>query len=103
MYIPKGTIICGRIHTVNTLNICAKGEITVLTEYGLTLFKAPSIVVSSSGIKKIGYAHEDTIWINIFHNPTDEKNPDVLEDMFSVVDYESLEYRERKQLEEIMS
>ena len=63
--IPKNTLVVGKIHKFRTLNVLLKGEITVLTEEGVKRLKAPLYFVSPTGSKKIGYTHEETVWLNI--------------------------------------
>jgi hypothetical protein len=64
--IPKGQVLIGKIHKKECVNIVAKGDISVLTEHGSGRIKAGHVAVSGPGIQKIGYAHEDTIFINVF-------------------------------------
>ena len=66
MFIPKGQVLIGQVHKKECVNIVAKGDITVLTEHGQARVKSGYIGVSKPGIQKIGYAHEDTIFINVF-------------------------------------
>lgn len=61
--IPQGAVLTGKIHRTEHLNILAKGDISVLTEHGVERLKAPCVIKSSPGIKRAGYAHEDTVWI----------------------------------------
>lgn len=63
--IPKGTLLTGKIHLFEHLNIISKGEISVLTENGIRRIKAPATIISKPGIKRVGYAHEDTVWTTI--------------------------------------
>src|SRR3989304_10497708 len=63
--IPKGAVLTGKIHRTAHLNILAKGEISVLTEHGVKRLVAPCVIESSHGIKRAGFAHEDTIWITV--------------------------------------
>lgn len=63
LHIPKGCVLTGKIHKEPILNIMVKGEISVLLDGEVKRIKAPYICVSPAGSKKIGYAHEDTIWI----------------------------------------
>lgn len=63
--IPKNTLVVGKIHRKRTLNILLKGEITVLTEEGVKRLKAPLYFISPAGSKKVGYTHEETVWINV--------------------------------------
>ena len=61
--IPAGTLVSGKIHKHRSLNILASGELSLLTEEGVKRLKAPYVVVSPPGIKRIGYAHSDCTWI----------------------------------------
>ena len=63
--IRKGQVLIGKIHKKECVNIVAKGDISVLTEHGSGRIKAGHVAVSGPGIQKIGYAHEDTIFINV--------------------------------------
>lgn len=66
VFIPKGCELVGKIHRRPCVNIVAKGDITIMTETGYMRVQAGYTVTSPAGIQKIGYAHEDTIFINVF-------------------------------------
>ena len=68
--IPKGTLLTGKIHKTEHLNIISKGDISVLTEDGPKRVQAPFTMVSRPGTKRVGYAHEETVWTTI--HGTDE-------------------------------
>jgi hypothetical protein len=63
--IPKDTLLTGKIHLHEHLNIISKGDISVLTESGIVRIKAPATIISKPGIKRIGYTHEETVWTTI--------------------------------------
>lgn len=63
--IPKGTLLTGKIHLFEHLNIISKGDISVLTEDGVKRIKAPATIISKPGIKRVGYAHEETVWTTV--------------------------------------
>jgi hypothetical protein len=63
--IPKGALLTGKMHKQQHLNFLVKGEITVWTEQGMKRLKAPQVIVSQPGCKRVGFAHEDTIWITV--------------------------------------
>jgi hypothetical protein len=65
LFIPKGSVIIGKIHRQHHLNIVLKGKISVVTEAGKKYFEAPCIFDAPPGGQKVGYAEEDTIWVNI--------------------------------------
>jgi hypothetical protein len=78
IFIPKGTVLVGKVHRFENLNIISQGDITVLTEDGALRIKAPFTVVSPPLTKRVGYAHEDTVWTTV--HATDETDPEKLED-----------------------
>jgi len=89
LFIKKGTFLIGKIHRKECINIVAQGDISVLTETGSKRVKAGFTVVSPAGIQKVGYAHEDTIFINVFL--TNETDIEKIEDDVSCESYEALE------------
>src|SRR5689334_10459122 len=62
IFIPKGVILVGKIHAYENLNIISKGDITILTEHGVRRVTAPETVIAPPFTKRVGYAHEDTVW-----------------------------------------
>jgi hypothetical protein len=63
--IPKGMLLTGRVHKHEHLNIVSQGDITVWTEEGMKRVQAPFTIVSKPGCKRVGLAHEDTVWTTI--------------------------------------
>lgn len=61
----KGSVVIGKIHRHQHLNIISKGKVTVFTEFGKKELEAPCTFVSEVGLKRAVYAHEDTIWTTI--------------------------------------
>lgn len=89
--IPAGTLLTGRIHKYQQLNILSAGEISVLTDDGMKRVCAPFTVVSPPGTKRIAYAHSDCTWTTIL--ATEEKDPDKIESLFTVAtEQEFLEF-----------
>jgi len=82
LFIPKGTLLTGKVHKYPQLNIMSQGDMSVLTEDGIVRVKAPFTVVSPAGTKRIAYAHEDTVWTTIL--ATDETDIAKLEALFVV-------------------
>ena len=77
LFIAKGQLLVGKIHLKECVNIVAKGDMSVLTETGSGRFQAGHVATSAPGIQKVGYAHEDTVFINVFR--TDETDIDKIE------------------------
>ena len=84
--IPKGTIVLGKIHKFSQLNICSKGDHSVLTENGVIRVQAPFTIVSPPGTQRIGYAHEETVWTTI--HGTDLTDVDKIEEYFIAQNYQ---------------
>lgn len=65
MFIPKGTLIIGKIHRHQHLNFIQKGKVSVATEFGIKYLEAPCVFVSEEGLKRVVVAEEDTIWVTV--------------------------------------
>lgn len=91
LFIPAGTVLTGKIHRFEQINIISQGEISVLTEEGIVRIKAPYTLVSPPGTKRVGYAHEDTVWTTIHPNPDDETDLEALEMRLIAPSFEALE------------
>lgn len=89
LFIPRGTLLVGKIHRLECVNIVAKGDISVLTETGCGRFQAGHIATSGPGIQKLGYAHEDTVFINVFR--TDETDIQRIENEIACESYAEVE------------
>lgn len=63
--IPAGTVLTGKVHAAEHLNIISQGDITVWTEDGMKRLQAPFCLVSRPGTKRVGFAHTDTVWTTI--------------------------------------
>lgn len=99
MRVPKGTLLTGKIHKFQNLNILSKGEATVLSIDGVMRIKAPYTFVASPGTKRLIYAHEDTVWTTILGS--DEKDPEKIEEQFIAKNYEELNYLDNTHVEKL--
>lgn len=88
MFIPKGTLIVGRVHQLDCVNVVERGDIAVLTENGAKRVKAGFTVCSPRGLQKLGYANEDTVFTNIFR--TSERDIQRLDELIAVDTHEQL-------------
>lgn len=87
--IPAGTLVAGKIHKYRSLNILASGEMTLLTEEGVKKLKAPYVVVSPPGIKRIAYAHTDCTWICV--HGTEETDLEKIEEDVIAKNYDEVQ------------
>lgn len=82
--IPAGTLLTGKIHGFEHINIVSKGSISVLTENGARRIDAPCTFVAQPGTKRVGYAHSDTVWTTIHALSNDVRDPDEAEALLIV-------------------
>ncbi len=81
-----GTLVVSKMHRTEHMNILLKGSLTVATENGIELLKAPCVLKSMPGTKRIGYFHEDSSWITV--HPTEETDLENIEQQVIVPDDE---------------
>ena len=83
VFMPKGAIILGHEHKTANINILLQGKIELVYRDGKAeLLEAPHVFVPEEGSRKVFHILEDTIWLNIL--PTDETDPDKMDDIFIV-------------------
>lgn len=63
--LPKDIILTGKVHNFDHTSILSKGDVTVMTDEGVTRIKAPATWISKAGTKRLIYVHEETIWATI--------------------------------------
>lgn len=90
LHIPEGTVLTGKIHKHSCINILSKGKIKVVTDEGTYDIEAPYTFVSGPGVKKAGFALEDSVWINV-HPWNGEDDLEELERRVIIPSYEALE------------
>lgn len=100
IFIPKGTTLTGKIHKTEHLNILSRGDISVWTEDGMKRVTASTVIKSQPGIKRVGYAHDDSVWITVHPNVSEETDVDKIEDMLIAKSFdEVLPYLVSKQIQ----
>lgn len=72
LFIPRGTLIVGKVHKKPCVNFVEKGDISVLTEFGSRRCGPGFMGVSQAGIQKLGYAYEDTVFVNVFRTDSED-------------------------------
>jgi len=77
LIVPAGSLIIGKTHSKEHLIIVANGDMTIVTEHGRQRVCGPAVFTSPAGVKRAGYAHEDTTVITI--HPTNETDVDKIE------------------------
>jgi hypothetical protein len=91
IHLKADTLVVGRVHRHEHLNIISKGSVSVFTEFeGDQIIHAPASFVSKPGTKRLVLTHEDAIWTTIHPNPDNVTDFATLEDMFTTEDYREL-------------
>ena len=80
MFLPRGTVVVGKIHKHSHVNVISQGRVRVLTEgEGALELQAPITFVSSPGTKRCVDVLEDTIWTTMhvvsMENPSESDLP----------------------------
>lgn len=76
VHFPADTYAIGHEQNFEHMNVFVKGRITIFDNGVAKEIKAPMVFVGKPG-RKIGYIHEESIWLNIY--PTEEQNIEKLE------------------------
>lgn len=98
IFIPKGTIVVGKIHKHSHPNFLMVGDVSVFTdEEGPMRIKAPYAMISPAGIKRVVYANEDSIWVTV--HATNETDLEKIEAEVIAKTYEELPNAALKKLE----
>ena len=88
IFLPKDSIVIGKIHRHDHLNFISYGDVTVLTKDGRKRVKGPATMISSAGTKRAVYAHEDTVWTTVHANPKNETDLEKLENEIICKNYD---------------
>ncbi len=100
IFIPKGTTLTGKIHKTEHLNILSQGVLQVMTEDGIKTLTASTVIQSKPGIKRVGHALEDSVWITVHPNVTEERDVDAIETMLIAKTFEeALSFASQKTIE----
>lgn len=90
IFVPKGTIIVGKIHKHQNMTVIARGDASVLSIDGVMRVAGGETFVSSPGVKRVIVAHEDTVWLTVHENPLNETDVEKLEDELTAKTYDEV-------------
>ena len=93
LLIPAGTVLTGKIHRHEIMNVLVSGEISVTTDNGIEVLEGPMIFNSKAGTKKAAYAITDVLWLNV--HPTELTELEEIEREFIAPSFDALEQEER--------
>jgi quercetin dioxygenase-like cupin family protein len=70
MSMNKDSLVVGAIHNHLHVWFLMSGHITVVTENESVEYTAPHHVLATPGTKRVIYANEDSVFVNVHKNPT---------------------------------
>ena len=79
MDMKKGSAVVGHIHNHEHVWFLLTGNLAVATEKTVEEYIAPCYVIAQPGSKRVIYALEDSIFVNIHKNPSNTKDIKELE------------------------
>ena len=91
MTMKKGIAVVGAIHKHLHMCFLLTGRVTVVNEEETVDHIAPCFIISTPGIKRVLYAHEDSIWFNTHKNPSNASDVKQLEKEIVAISYEEYE------------
>ena len=91
MTMKKGVAVIGAIHKHLHMCFLLTGRITVVNEEETIDHIAPCFIISKPGVKRVLYAHEDSMWFNTHKNPSNIKDVKQLEKEIVAISYEEYE------------
>tara|TARA_R100001509_G_C4828267_1_gene202353 strand:- start:385 stop:858 length:474 start_codon:yes stop_codon:yes gene_type:complete len=91
MTMKKGVVVVGAIHKHLHMCFLLTGRITVMNEEETIDHIAPCFIISKPGVKRVLYAHEDSMWFNTHKNPSNTKDVKQLEKEIVAISYEEYE------------
>lgn len=81
-----GTLMVTKMHKTEHFLIILKGSASVLDNGELVHFKAPQIIKTKVGTKRVIYFHDDSSWLTA--HPTTETDLGVIEEQLIVPEHE---------------
>ena len=91
MDMKAGSIVIGAIHNHLHVWFLLTGHLAVATEDSIEEFIAPCYVLAKPGSKRVIYAMEESIFVNVHKNPKNIKDIKKLEDEIVSLTFEEYE------------
>lgn len=82
MIIPAGALITGKIHLEDSISFMLTGEMLIFSsDSGVARLKAPQVVLSSAGTRRVAFALADVRFVNVMANAENIKDLKQLENL----------------------
>jgi hypothetical protein len=80
IFIPKGTLLTSRVHKFDHFDVMLSGDISIATNGDdVERLKGQHVIASEVGKKRLGYAHEDTVWMTFHAAPELDDHEEMLD------------------------
>jgi len=92
--IPAGHLLAGAIHRADSFVMMKRGKLVVAAEGESKVITGPCMFMSSKGKQKIGYAVEDTVWVDIHRTDAktfEEADAELFTEDYAVIDRDDYE------------
>ena len=85
--IPADTVLTGRVHKQDYINVMVSGDIAVTVGGEVKRLNAFELIPGQAGQKRVGYTFAETVWLTI--DPADKEVEDMVNHIscFNVADY----------------
>jgi hypothetical protein len=91
MSMREGSAVIGKIHKSPHVWFLLSGVLSVATETSSEDYEAPCYVEAPAGSKRVIFAHEDSVWVNVYPNPTNTRDLDEIERTIIIENYDEFE------------
>lgn len=91
MFMQKDSLVIGKVHKNDHIWFLLIGDLEIATDNGVESYIGPCYVKASAGTKRVLRAVTDTIFINVYPNPTNTTNIEELEDNLTCIYYSTYE------------
>jgi hypothetical protein len=97
---PGGTFVVGHTHKTQHLNVILSGKVYVLMDGKIQYIEGPAVIESNPGVRKVLLIEEETRWMTVHSNPSDNRDICSLEEEMVVIDDEMKQAKGRLTLDE---
>lgn len=97
LFVPKGTAYVGKIHRFSHIRVVLSGHLLIATDEGRFEYRAPDVMVTPAGTRRVGYAIEDTLILTV--HATESTDIDEIEREIIMPRSEQVELEDLKLLE----
>lgn len=77
---PAGAILTGEVHRYSHYSQLLSGEMLTLHDGRIQHVKGPIDMIAQAGIKRVGIALTEVVWITVHGNPPDTQDQSALEE-----------------------